>query len=612
MKKSSSLAAKVARAWRLLLAFPLALSATASPGKAAVLDFGFAETRVATGLVDPIAITHSQDGRVFIGEKGGRVRIIKNGVLLPAPFLTVPVNSQGDRGLFALALDPNREVPEQVYVYYTATTPTIHNRVSRFTVSPSNPDTVVAGSELVLLDLPPLTSLFNNGGGLVFDGTNLTLSTGDDGIPANAQSLNNPFGKILRITGMGEIPATNPFFSQTTGINRAIWALGFRNPFPLTQLYGADSFVSHDMGTKSAEKNIVVAGGNYGWPICDGSCASGGFVNPVDEGNVNPGNLCQPKGAVLYLRPLFGSDCGGLDYFNAYFFTNCDNIGVTFSNGFFRSFAENAAGEITGLDVDSTGQLWYIERGTGSAYRVFVDSPCSTPPIITVQPQPQNQTVAEGTRVTLSVQATANPGCYLSYRWYFIESDDGPTPIPGATNPTYTFTAQRGVTYKVVVSNLAGSVSSNEVFVDSIVPQPPFEAENLAVENSSGEPIHFIRETLASGEAGRSIDSNGVNDQITFRLPNVVLGKYTVKVRFKKQADRATIQTSTGKVGGTLSNVGPVIDLYSSQPTFEEVTIGTWTVQSTSDKLVRFQVTGKNAASLGFTIYIDSIRLIPQ
>ena len=105
----------------------------------------FTETIVANGLASPTAMEFAPDGRLFVAEQGGRLRVIKNNVLLPAPFVTVTVNASGERGLLGIAFDPAFASNQFVYVYYTATTPTIHNRVSRFT---ANGDVAVAGSEV--------------------------------------------------------------------------------------------------------------------------------------------------------------------------------------------------------------------------------------------------------------------------------------------------------------------------------------------------------------------------------------------------------------------------------------------------------------------------------
>jgi glucose/arabinose dehydrogenase len=93
---------------------------------------GFTDSLVAAGLTNPTAMALAPDGRIFVCEQGGTLRVIKNGVLLATPFLTVTVDSSGERGLLGVAFDPNFVSNQLVYIYYTATTPTLHNRISRF------------------------------------------------------------------------------------------------------------------------------------------------------------------------------------------------------------------------------------------------------------------------------------------------------------------------------------------------------------------------------------------------------------------------------------------------------------------------------------------------
>src|SRR6185436_18211059 len=104
---------------------------------------------------------------LFVCQQGGQLRVIKNGALLPTPFLTVTVNNDGERGLLGVTFDPNFAVNHFVYIYYTATTPAIHNRVSRFT---ANGDIVVPGSEVVVLDLNNLSGASNHNGGAIHFG----------------------------------------------------------------------------------------------------------------------------------------------------------------------------------------------------------------------------------------------------------------------------------------------------------------------------------------------------------------------------------------------------------------------------------------------------------
>src|SRR5215203_278631 len=132
----------------LLLALPaVAFSAT--------LPAGFVETAI-TGLSNPTAMQFAPDGRLFICEQGGRLRVVKDGSLLATPFLTIPagsINSSGERGLLGVAFDPAFASNHFVYVYYTSTSVAVHNRISRFT---ANGDVAVAGSERIILELDDL------------------------------------------------------------------------------------------------------------------------------------------------------------------------------------------------------------------------------------------------------------------------------------------------------------------------------------------------------------------------------------------------------------------------------------------------------------------------
>ena len=132
---------------------------------AATVPSGFTDTLIASGLAKPTAMAFAPDGRLFVCEQGGTLRIIKNNALLSTPFVSLTVSSLGERGLLGVTFDPNFATNKFVYVYYTATTPTIHNRVSRFTASG---DVALAGSETILLDLETLGANNHNGGAIHF------------------------------------------------------------------------------------------------------------------------------------------------------------------------------------------------------------------------------------------------------------------------------------------------------------------------------------------------------------------------------------------------------------------------------------------------------------
>ena len=244
----------------------------------ATLPSGFFETQI-SGLSNPTAMALAPDGRIFVCEQAGNLRVIKNGALLGTPFLTVTVNSAGERGLLGVAFDQGFASNQFIYLYYTATTPAIHNRVSRFT---ANGDVVVPGSELVILNLNNLSSATNHNGGAIHFGPDgkLYVAVGENANSANAQSFANLLGKMLRINTnpLDLIPTDNPYFNDptVTGVNKAIWALGLRNPFTFGFQAGTGRMFINDVGQNTWEEiNLGVEHSNYGWPICEGqSCGS--------------------------------------------------------------------------------------------------------------------------------------------------------------------------------------------------------------------------------------------------------------------------------------------------------------------------------------------------
>ena len=128
----------------LLVSVALTFAGPSRAGAATVLPTGFTDTEWVSGLNRPYQMEFAPDGRLFVSQQGGKLRVIKNGALLATPFVTVAVDATGDRGLIGIAFDPNFTSNHFVYVYYTASAPASHNRVSRFT---ANGDVAVAGSE---------------------------------------------------------------------------------------------------------------------------------------------------------------------------------------------------------------------------------------------------------------------------------------------------------------------------------------------------------------------------------------------------------------------------------------------------------------------------------
>lgn len=351
------------------------LAWSAVPAGAASFPSGFSATTVASGISAATAMALAPDGRIFVCEQTGTLRVVKGGTLLPAPFATLPVDASGERGLLGVALDPGFPATPYVYVYYTTAAAPIHNRISRFT---ANGDTAVPGSELVLLDLDDLSTAANHNGGAIHFGPDgrLYAAVGENANPANAQTLANLLGKVLRINSDGSIPADNPFFGTATGRNRAIWALGLRNPFTFTFHAQSGRMFVNDVGAAAWEEvDEGVAGSNYGWPQTEGPVPAGvaGVRYPV-YAYPHDSSTCAISGAAFYdaPAPTFPGDYGG-----NYFFADLCAGWIRRMNATSFAVSDFAVGVPNPVDlaVGSDGALYYLARGDGTVVRVQYAAP---------------------------------------------------------------------------------------------------------------------------------------------------------------------------------------------------------------------------------------------
>jgi len=414
----------------------------------------FVDASFVSGLSSPTTMEFAPDGRLFVCEQGGALRVIKNGSLLSTPFLKVTVDTAGERGLLGVAFDPSFSSNHFVYVYYTSTSNGIHNRVSRFTV---NGDVVTSGSEKVLLELPALTANFHNGGALHFgsDGK-LYIAVGDNKTGSPAQSLSAYWGKILRINKDGTIPSDNPFFN-TANAKREIWARGFRNPFTFNVQPGTGRIFVNDVGEGSWEEiDDLTKGANYGWPNSEGATTTSGEKTPFfsysSSGSTNPN--CAIVGATFYNPSTVKFPA---DYVGDYFFA--DYCGGTIWRIDSASKTKNtfASGLSSPVDVrvGTDGNLYYLQHG-GSVRRVTFTGTVSAPPTIT--DQPVSKTVSVGQSATFTVAASGSGT--LSYQWQRNGAN-----ISGATTTSFTIasaqTADSGAGFRCVVKNSVGSATSN-------------------------------------------------------------------------------------------------------------------------------------------------------
>ncbi|QRN95183.1 PQQ-dependent sugar dehydrogenase [Archangium violaceum] len=426
----------------------------------------FTDTELVDGLDSATSMAIAPDGRIFVCEQKGRLRIIQDGKLLTEPFLSVGVDANGERGLLGVAFDSNFPAQPYVYVYYTATGPSVHNRLSRFTASGNR---AVSGSEKILLELEPLGASVHNGGALHFgaDGK-LYVAVGENSRSENAPKLDTLMGKLLRLEKDGTIPSSNPFYTRTTGVYRAIWALGLRNPFSFAVQPGTGRVFINDVGANEWEElNEGVAGANYGWPDTEGPTSDSRFRAPLFAYRHGTGTDrgCAIAGGAFYNPAALQFPA---EYVGRYFFADyCNGWIRTYDpkDGAVALFATGLKAPVD-LDVGPDGSLYYLDRQDDSVHRIRYTTD-SEAPVITRQPE--SRTGVPGQSVTFTVSASGTPP--LRYQWQRDGRD-----LAGKTSASLTLAvalADSGARFRVRVSNDFGSVLSNEAVLTVRNDTPP-------------------------------------------------------------------------------------------------------------------------------------------
>jgi glucose/arabinose dehydrogenase len=454
---------------------------------------GFQDSLVlGSGLNDPTGFDFAPDGRIFVLERAGAIKIIKNGQLLAQPFAVLPSAASGDRGLIGIAFDPQYgKANNFVYFYYTGTD--LKNHLVRYDGSG---DVGTAGPFQIFETETPSQEL-HVGGTIAFgpDGK-LYLAIGDNGTPPNAQDLTNPYGKILRINPDGSIPADNPFVGQTSDFG-AIWAYGFRNPWRFQfdkatgQLYGGD------VGEASWEElNHIVKGANYGWPLAEGMCTANcaGLTDPIYTYPHN-GQSSAVTGGPIYRGTMFpAAYLGALffgDYAQGFIKTAQLTAGGTVSavNAF-----DPAAGTVVDLKVAADGSLYYLTIFPGELHRVTYNT-TSHPPIANA-----SANVTSGLQpltVQFSSAGTSDPdGDALTFHW---DLGDGTTST--SANPTKTYTKRGTYTVQLTVSDGVNQTAARPVVVQ--VGTPP----TLTISAPTDGALYRAGDTIAY--AATAVDYTG-------------------------------------------------------------------------------------------------------
>ena len=533
---------KGGRVWATIpLTFLICLSLVLPPATNAVhaqggfnLPYGFIQEGVTVGLNLPTSFALAPDGRIFIAEKAGRVRVFHNGELLSDPFIdiTTEVNDAADRGLMGIAVDPAWPRRPYVYLAFVYDPPEIKDRnpggarvsrVVRLTADANNLNVAVPGSGVVLVgtnstaahvgnpdqgDAEPFSCL--DGGGqpvrdcIATEGTAHTInmlkfgpedalyvSVGDGIVNsrgnARALDINSLNGKILRVDpDTGEGLPSNPFFDGDPGSNRSkVFASGLRNPFRFTVDPRNSRVIVGEVGNEKWEEiNIGGPGANFGWPCYEGPEEAATYANcdafRSGEWKVTHGVLSYPHtikpqrgaaiGGDLYLGRVFPAI-----YRGAYFYHDF-NGGVTnfLTFGANGSVTDNEfATNMPGIvQITATDDsLYALSIILGGLWRIRYIGGGNRPPTADATAKP----TAGPAPLTVdfsSARSTDPEGSIVGYRWDF---GDGET--SSRANPTHTFT-ENGV-YKVTltVTDSGGLTASDSVEI--VVGSEPPVAEIL-------------------------------------------------------------------------------------------------------------------------------------
>lgn len=479
----------------------------------ATLLTGFSETTVSGGLTSPTAMDFAPDGRLFVCLQGGQLRVIKNGTLLATPFLTLTVDSSGERGLLGVAFDPDFANNNFVYVYYTVPGSPAHNRVSRFT---ANGDVAAAG-EFVLLNLDNLSAASNHNGGAIHFGPDgkLYIGVGENANAPNSQTLTTVLGKLLRINSDGSIPTDNPFFN-TAGARKEIWALGLRNPFTFAFQPGTSRMFINDVGANTWEEiNDGIAGSNYGWPVTEGPTNDPSFRGPLfaylHGGTSFTG--CAIVGGGFYNPPVaqFPSS-----YVGKYFFADLCSGWIRLFDPAHNTASDFASGILNPVDlkVAADGTLYYLSQGSGAVFRIQATASLALLRIDTVTPQAGR---TSGNQQVILTGAFSNLSA--------VTIGGVPAPFAGDTSSiTVTTPAHSVGAVQIDLTPTAGSVYSKTnafaylptVFTDDtiVVGQTTAKAQHIielrqavdALRNVAGlGPAPWTDPSLAAGNTIRAI-----------------------------------------------------------------------------------------------------------
>ncbi len=465
--------------------------------RAQIVESGFESTVVADGLSLATSIAFIPDGRILIAEKSGTIKMVKNGVLLPQPVVSLSdINTFGDRGLIGLAVDPKFSQNGYIYVSYTYENSPGANiagsktgRIVRLTVVGDSADEsskfvlvgTVGGSAAssscedfeVTADCISSDSNSHSVGGLRFGPDGYLYATLGDGADFSTEDpralrAQNPdalAGKMLRIKTDGTAPTDNPFYTGDPNANRSkIYALGLRNSFRFNFNPTNGALYAGDVGWSSFEEiNKIVAGANYGWPCREGLVAT-------SYGCTSSSSSTNPLYTYAHNNAGAGASTGGSFFSNGSYPTSYATsffIGdyaqqwmkrlVLSADGNTVVSVENFNTDIFPVDIVTgpDGAVYYVDIVFGTLNQL-THTNGNRKPVVNIAANPTSGLAPLS--VNFSSAGTNDPdGNPISYAWSF---GDGATSTLANPNHTYTTIGSR-LASLIVTDSLGSAVAKN-------------------------------------------------------------------------------------------------------------------------------------------------------
>ena len=495
----------------------LLVACTATPigvpaAGAATPPTGFEERTVASGLTAPTALDWAPDGRMFVAEKAGRVRVVTAaGALLSTPLLDISdhVHPSGDRGLLGLAVDSSFASNRYLYLLYTYDASSSHptgpktSRLTRVTVNSNNTasaETVLVGS----IGTAPCPAPSNATDCIPSDGGSHSIGTvrsapdgtiwagsgdGSDYGRVDERALRTHdeqsfAGKLIHVDRSGRGLPGHPFCpgeADLTKVCTKVWAKGFRNPFRFSLRPSGLPAVG-DVGWGSAEElNLAQPGRNYGWPCYEGRSKVGGYSGfstctslyskeGTSAGVTFPDHFYSHsgEGAAIIGGPTY---TGGPypDEFDG------DLLFGDYVRGFIKRMEFDSAGRPAGTKDFATdwygvdlqlrgGELHYTDFGDGSrgqgSVRRIVYSPNNKAPVAVAEATPTAG--APPLTVKLKGSGSSDPeGGTLRFDWDFGDGTSHST----SKDPSHSYTRAGEYDARLRVTDPAGASATATVHI---------------------------------------------------------------------------------------------------------------------------------------------------